>query len=125
ARVLPLAADAGVAPDCVVCADEIKAGRPAPDGVHANMAHFGVTDPAEVLKVDDAAPGIAEGVNAGAGAIGITLSGNGAALSAEALAALSPVESARVRDAAAGALLAAGAAATLDSVADLPAWLAS
>lgn len=121
--VLPTAAAAGVAPDCVICADEITGGRPAADGVLANMAHFGVTDPAEVLKVDDAAPGILEGVNAGARSIGITLSGNGAGLSADALAALDPAEAARLRDAAAGPLVDAGATATLDSVATLPDWL--
>ena len=72
-------------------ADEITGGRPAPDGVLANMAHFGIEDPAEVLKVDDAAPGILEGVNAGARSIGITLSGNGVGLSAEELVAPSPL----------------------------------
>lgn len=121
--VLPVASAAGVAPDCVICSDEVPAGRPAPDGVLANMAQFRVTDPAEVLKVDDTAPGIAEGVAAGALAVGITLTGNGAALSASDLAALDPAAAARARDAAAGALVDAGAIATLDSVADLPAWL--
>lgn len=122
-RVIPVAAAAGVAPDCVICSDEVANGRPAADGVLANMAHFGVTDPAEVLKVDDTAPGIAEGVAAGAGAIGITLTGNGAALGADALAALDPAAAARLRDIAAAPLRRAGAVATLDSVADLPAWL--
>lgn len=121
--VLPIAAAAGVAPDCVICADEIAGGRPAPDGVLANMKHFGIDDPAEVLKVDDAAPGIREGVNAGARSIGITLTGNAAGLSAGALARLSTAEAARLRDAAADTLMAAGADATLDSVANLPAWL--
>lgn len=122
-RVLPVANAAGVAPDCVICSDEVAAGRPAPDGVLANMAHFGVTDPAEVLKVDDTAPGIAEGVAAGALSVGITLTGNGAAVTAGALAALDPAATARARDIAAAALVDAGACATLDSVADLPAWL--
>lgn len=121
--VLPVAAAAGVAPDCVICADEITGGRPAPDGVLANMAHFGVTDPAEVLKVDDAAPGVLEGVNAGARSIGITLSGNGVGLSETALSALTDAETARARDTAAIALIQAGAIATLDSVASLPAWI--
>ena len=123
AGVLPVAASMGVAPDCVICADEIADGRPAPDGVLANMAQFGVTDPAEALKIDDAAPGVLEGVNAGARSIGITLSGNGVGLSAEDLVALSCDEVGEARRAAAQPLMAAGAAATLDSVADLPAWL--
>ncbi|MEM8754319.1 MAG: phosphonoacetaldehyde hydrolase [Pseudomonadota bacterium] len=121
--VLGVAAANGVAPDCVVCADDVANGRPAPDGVLANMAHFGVADPAETLKLDDAAPGIAEGVNAGAGAVGVTLTGNGAGLAAAELAALSESERSALRDAAAAPLAAAGAAATLDGVADLPDWL--
>ncbi|MEM7269117.1 MAG: phosphonoacetaldehyde hydrolase [Pseudomonadota bacterium] len=122
-QVLPKAAAKGVAPDCVICADEVAKGRPAPDGVLANMAHFGITDPTEVLKADDATPGIAEGVNAGARAIGITLSGNGAGLSAADLAKSDASARARAREAATGALLDAGACAVLDSVADLPKWL--
>lgn len=122
-RVLPIAAASGVAPDCVICSDEVAAGRPAPDGVLANMAHFGVTDPAAALKVDDTAPGIEEGVNAGATTLGVTLSGNAAALGAEALAGLSAAERAAARAGAAKPLLAAGAADVIDSVADLPAWL--
>ena len=73
--------------------------------------------------MDDTAPGIAEGVAAGALSVGITLTGNGAALSASNLAALDPAAAARARNAAAAALVDAGAIATLDSVADLPAWL--
>lgn len=122
-RVIPAANAAGVAPDCVICSDEVANGRPAADGVLANMAHFGVTDPAEVLKVDDTTPGIAEGIAAGAASLGITLSGNGVALSADDLAALDTVEIARARDRAAGPLVDAGAVATLDSVAGLPGWL--
>lgn len=123
AGVLDRAAAGGVAPDHVVCADEIAGGRPAPDGMLANMAHFGIDDPAAALKVDDAAPGIGEGVSAGAAAIGITLTGNGAGLSAAALAALDEGARQTLRAAAAAPLKAAGAAATIDAVADLPAWL--
>lgn len=122
-RVLPVAEAAGVAPECVICSDEVENGRPAADGVLANMAHFGITDPAEVLKVDDTTPGIAEGIAAGAASVGITLSGNGVALTVGDLAALDPAATARARDGAARALVDAGACAVLDSVADLPAWL--
>ncbi len=122
-RVVPLAAASGIAPDCIICSDEVPNGRPAPDGVLANMAHFGITDPAMVLKIDDTTPGIAEGVSAGARSIGITLSGNGVALSAAALSALDATATARARDRAAQPLLAAGAVATLDSVALLPDWI--
>lgn len=122
-RVLPIAAEAGVAPDVVICSDEIAAGRPAPDGLLANMARLGVTDPAEVLKVDDTAPGISEGVSAGASALGVMLSGNGAALDPTALAALTDAERADLRERAAQPLLEAGAVDVIGSAADLPGWL--
>ena len=92
--------------------DAMVAGM-APRLMPGLWAFCSVTDPAEVLKVDDTAPGIAEGVAAGALSVGITLTGNGAALSADALAALDPSAAARARDIAAAALVDAGACATL------------
>ncbi|MFV0474684.1 MAG: HAD-IA family hydrolase, partial [Pikeienuella sp.] len=59
--MLPVAAAAGLWPDHVVAADDIPRPRPAPDGVLASMAHFGIADPAEVLVADDSAPGIEAG----------------------------------------------------------------
>lgn len=122
-HVIPRAAALGVSPDVAICADEVKAPRPAPDMILAAMAALGEGDPAAVLVVDDSAPGIEAAKAAGARALGVTLSGNGAGLSADALAALGPEARAALRDRAAAPLLAAGAEAVLDSVADLPAWL--
>ncbi len=123
AHVIPHAAAAGISPEVVICADEVTAPRPAPDMILAAMAALGEGDPAAVLVVDDSAPGIEAAKAAGARALGVTLSGNGAGLSAEALAALGPEARAALRDRAAAPLRAAGAEAVLDSVADLPAWL--
>jgi phosphonoacetaldehyde hydrolase len=50
-----------------------------------------------VVKVDDTAPGIAEGLAAGSWAVGVALTGNAAGLSASELAALDPGERERVR----------------------------
>jgi phosphonoacetaldehyde hydrolase len=77
-------------------------------------------DPAAaVVKVDDTAPGIAEGIAAGCWTVGITLTGNECGLSLEELAARTPAEVAALRDAAAWRLRAAGAHYLLDSAAGL------
>ena len=51
--------------DFVVTSDEVPAGRPAPCMIQAAMAHFGITDPKEVVKVGDTPVDLAEGRNAG------------------------------------------------------------
>lgn len=122
-QVIPKAKAANVSPDLVVTADEVRAPRPAPDGIYANMKHFDVDAPGEVLVLDDSAPGIQAGNRAGALTIGFSLSGNCAGLSAEALAALSPADRAALKAKAETELRAAGARVVLESIADLPRWL--
>jgi phosphonatase-like hydrolase len=51
--------------DFVVTSDEVTAGRPAPYMIQAAMAHFGITDPKEVVKIGDTPVDLAEGRNAG------------------------------------------------------------
>jgi len=121
-RLEPLARASGVDPDLVVCADEVPAGRPAPWACHRIAAHFGIYPLSRALKVGDTPADIAEGRNAGMATLGITATGNEVGLSADALAALSPAERAARLRAARERL--AGADAWLESVADLPAWLA-
>jgi phosphonoacetaldehyde hydrolase len=120
-RLEPLARAAGVAPELVVCADEVPAGRPAPWACFRIAAHFGVDPTAHALKVGDTPSDIAEGRNAGMATLGITATGNEVGLSVAALAALAPGERA-ARVAVARERL-AGADHWLESVADLPAWL--
>jgi phosphonoacetaldehyde hydrolase len=119
ADILPLAAAQGYAPDCLVCAGDTPAGRPSPLMLWKNLVELGVWPAAAVLKVDDAAVGIAEGRSAGAWTVGVAASGNGVGLSADALAALTAEErTARIAVARAD-LLAAGAHVVIDTVADL------
>jgi phosphonoacetaldehyde hydrolase len=73
-----------------------------------------------VVKVDDAPVGVAEGRNAGCLTIGVAASGNAVGLNAAAFAALSEAERALRLAAARSELLAAGADAVIDTVADLP-----
>lgn len=53
--------------DAVVCANEVAAGRPAPDMIHRAMEITGVTDPAQVLAAGDTALDIRAGRAARAG----------------------------------------------------------
>ena len=122
-RVLPVAAAQGYAPDCLVCADDLPEGRPGPLGMYRCFIDLQVYPPAAVVKVDDTAPGIAEGVAAGCLTVGVALSGNAVGLTPEALAATSAAERARLRAGATALLTAAGADHVIDTVADLPALL--
>ena len=82
--LVPVAADYGYHPDCVVATDDLpQGGRPAPFMALKNVIDLGVTNVAACIKVDDAAPGIDEGHNAGMWTVGLLLSGNEAGLTFE------------------------------------------
>jgi phosphonoacetaldehyde hydrolase len=119
-RLLPLAAAAGYAPEVVVCAGDLPAGRPSPLMMWYAMARMGVWPAACVAKVDDTPVGLGEGAAAGTWTIGVALTGNIAGLSADELAALGAAERQRLREQASRELSAAGADLVIDSVADLP-----
>ena len=86
ARLTPIAARPAIAPDNLVCAGDLVAGRPTPLMMYRSFADLGVYPPWRIVKVDDTEPGIAEAVAAGAWAVGVTLSGNGCGLSESELA---------------------------------------
>jgi phosphonoacetaldehyde hydrolase len=117
--VEPVAAAAGYAPEFTVCAGDLAAGRPSPLMMWQAMAKLGVHPAAAVVKIDDTPVGIGEGIAAGTWAIGLSLSGNLAGLSAEELAALPTAERDALRERAAAALHAAGAHLVIDSLAAL------
>src|SRR5271166_2420841 len=121
----PLAAAAGYAPELTVCAGDLPAGRPSPLMMWYAMARLGVWPAATVVKVDDTAPGIGEGVAAGTWTVGVTLTGNEVGLSAEELAALSEADRAAHRARAGAVLTAAGADFVIDSIAGLPSVVAA
>ena len=122
-RVLPRAAEQGYAPDNLVCADDLPEGRPGPLGMYQCFIDLVVHPPSAVIKVDDTAPGIAEGVAAGCVTVGVALSGNAVGKTPEELAALPPEEVDALREGAAALLRAAGADHVIDTVADLPALI--
>jgi phosphonoacetaldehyde hydrolase len=119
-RLLPVAAAAGYAPEVVVCAGDLPAGRPSPLMMWHAMARMGVWPARTVVKVDDTPVGIGEGRAAGAWTVGVALTGNIAGLSAAELAALTPAERAAIRARATAEMRAVGADLVIDSVADLP-----
>ncbi len=124
----PLAAAAGYAPECVIDASSGLPGRPAPWIVFEAMRRLDVYPPSAVVVVDDTGVGVASGKNAGARAIGIAASGNGVGLSWDELQTMrreKPEEAAARIAAAAEDLRAAGADVVIDSIAELPAAIAS
>lgn len=117
----PIAAKAGIAPDHVVAGDELSAGgRPGPYMALANVLALGIGDVRRCVKVDDTAPGIEEGRNAGMWSVGITLSGNEVGYSEAELAVADPGEVKRRVAQAAARLTAAGAHYAIESIAELP-----
>jgi len=119
AEILPVAAAQGFSPDSLVCAGDTPDGRPTRLMLYKTFVDLNVWPASVAIKVDDTGVGIAEGLNAGAWAVGVALSGNVFGLSQPDAAALAREEFSRRRDAAMKSLEAAGAHYVIDSVADL------
>ncbi|GKS83725.1 phosphonoacetaldehyde hydrolase [Acidovorax sp. SUPP1855] len=115
----PIAAAGGYAPDNLVCAGDLVAGRPSPLMMFRCFADLGVWWPATVVKVDDTEVGIQEGLHAGTWTVGVAVSGNAMGLPLAEWNALPPAAQQARREAAAGKLQGAGAHYVIDSVADL------
>ncbi len=123
ARVLPVAADQGFAPEVCICADDVPQGRPGPWQMYRAFADMTLLPGPHIVKVDDTPPGIAEGRAVGATVVGVALSGNIAGLTPEGLAALPDAARRALRAQAEDTLRAAGADHVIDTVAELPALL--
>ncbi|MEI7446503.1 MAG: HAD-IA family hydrolase, partial [Burkholderiales bacterium] len=118
--ILPRAAAAGWSPESLVCAGDLPEGRPGPMMMLRAMAELGVARADAVVKVDDTAPGIAEGLAAGTWTVGVSASGNEVGLSWDEWTRLDPAARRVAADRAAAVLRAAGAHYVVDTVADLP-----
>jgi len=115
------AAAQGYVPDHNVSPGQVPAGRPAPWMIYRNMEALGVYPPAAVVKVGDTVPDIEEGLAAGVWSVGVARTGSDVGLTAEQLAALPAAERQARIDRARQKLVAAGAHAVIDSIADVPA----
>ncbi len=119
ARIAPRAAEQGFAPDSLVCTGDTAEGRPSALMFYKGLLDLGVWPAWSAIKVDDTTVGVAEGVNAGAWAVGVAVSGNCFGLSLADVQALAPADFASRRAQAEGALYRAGAHYVIDSAADL------
>lgn len=119
--LLSIAAQAGLAPDHAVAGDDLAAGgRPGPYMALANVLALQISDVRACIKVDDTAPGIEEGRNAGMWCVGLALSGNEVGVTLDELRAMAPAEVDAVRRRATERLREAGAHHVVDTVTDLP-----
>jgi phosphonoacetaldehyde hydrolase len=81
--VVPQAKERGYAPDCVVCPEDVGAGRPAPYMLWRNLERLGVASIREALKVGDTAADMQEAKNAGCRCVGVLKGSNMLGLSME------------------------------------------
>jgi phosphonoacetaldehyde hydrolase len=119
AEILPVAAAQGFKPDCSVCTGDTPDGRPSPYMMWRALTEMQVWPAWHAVKVDDTEVGIAEGLNAGAWTVGVTVSGNVFGLSLADTEALPRAEFKKRRKAAEKKLARAGAHYLIDSAADL------
>jgi phosphonoacetaldehyde hydrolase len=124
-RCYAAAAAQGYVPNCNVHPGNVTQGRPAPWMIFRNMETLAVYPPADVVKVGDTAPDIAEGLSAGAWSIGVAASGSEVGLSAGELASLPAAKRSRQVEEARTHLYEAGAHFVLDTVRDLPPLIAT
>jgi phosphonoacetaldehyde hydrolase len=122
-NVLPVAKANGYEPDNLICADDLPEGRPGPLGMYQCMVDLVAYPPSAIIKVDDTAPGIGEGVAAGCVTVGVALSGNAVGKTPDEVAAMSAAEVDVLRQKATAILVEAGAHHVIDTIADLPALI--
>jgi phosphonoacetaldehyde hydrolase len=122
--VAPVAAAGGYRPDVVVCSDEVPMGRPAPWSNFLAAERLNVYPMNRVVVIDDTRVGIEAGLNSGAITIAVTKTGNGLGLSEQEVNALPAEDLAQRLTELATEFREQGAHGIIESVAELPDWIA-
>lgn len=123
AVVVAAAKRQGYEPDFAICVDDVPAGRPAPWMIFRAMEALGVYPPAAVVKVGDTVVDVEDGLNAGAWSVGVVDSSSEMGLTADEFARLAEAGRDARREAVRDRLHAAGAHATVNRLAELPALI--
>ena len=119
----PEARQNGYDPDCIICPDEVPAGRPYPWMCYQNAIKLGVYPMQAMVKVGDTLPDIEEGLNAGMWTVGLSLTGNLLGMSEDEVKALSLEKRKDACHKIETQLYQAGAHIVIDGIWDLPAAL--
>lgn len=110
----------GYEPDCIVCPDEVPAGRPYPWMCYLNAMQLAVYPMHAMVKVGDTLPDIEEGLNAGMWTVGVSLTGSLMGLSEDEVNILSAEEKVKACERIESQLYEAGAHFVIDGIWDLP-----
>jgi len=113
----------GYTPDCYVAADEVPQARPFPYMVWANAIKLDVSPISAIVKVDDTADGVLEGVHAGCWSVGLAKTGNYMGMNEKELADLEKSDSAHYKRLLARSydiLSSVGAHYVIDDISGLP-----
>lgn len=118
--LIDAAAAHGYRPDHVVATDDYpQGGRPGATMALANAMALQVSSVGHCVKVDDAVPGIAEGLNAGMWTVALTDTGNEMGLTANEYAQLDEAQRSARRQPIIAKFQQAGAHYCIESIADL------
>jgi phosphonoacetaldehyde hydrolase len=90
--LVPAARARGYAPDAIVCASDVPAGRPYPWMCYLNAIQLQVYPLEAVVKIGDTISDIEAGLNAGMWTVGLTQSGNELGLSEQEVSRLTAQE---------------------------------
>jgi phosphonoacetaldehyde hydrolase len=115
----PQAQKNGYVPDCIVCPDEVPAGRPYPWMCYENAIRLNVFPMQAMVKVGDTLVDIEEGLNAGMWTVGLSLTGNLLGLNHAEVKALSKKEKKEARNRIEGQFYQSGAHYVIDGIWDL------
>lgn len=75
-EIAPVAAAEGIAPDVIVCAEEVADPRPGPGQILACLGALDIEPAGDVVKVDDSVSGLRAGRAADCLTVAVTSSGN-------------------------------------------------